>query len=69
VVCTRDVPARLERVDVTTGVRTLVKELAPPDRAGVTSIAVTQWIDGGRGYVYGYTRNMSKLFVVRGAGR
>jgi hypothetical protein len=63
------IPARVERVDVATGARTLIKELAPPDRAGVNVIVPSQWIEDGRGYVYTYFRELSKLFVVSGVTR
>ena len=63
------IPSRIERVDVATGARTLIRELAPPDRAGVNVIAPGQWIEDGRGYVYSYFRELSKLFVVSGVTR
>ena len=63
------VPARIERVDPVTGVRTLIRMLAPPDRAGVNWVTPDQWIDDGRGYVYSYGRELSKLFVVTGVER
>ena len=49
-----------------TGARTLLKELAPPDRAGLTSMALSQWVDDGRGYVYAYQRSLNTLYVVTG---
>jgi hypothetical protein len=58
-------PARIERVDLATGARTFVREIAPPDRAGVNSVRVSQWIDDGRGYVYDYARVSDALFVVK----
>jgi hypothetical protein len=60
------IPARVERVNVTTGARTVVRELAPPDRAGLTSVALEQWIEDGRGYVFRYQRSFSTLFVATG---
>ncbi|HUL73887.1 MAG TPA: protein kinase [Vicinamibacterales bacterium] len=60
------IPTRIERVDVATGARTPIKELAPPDRAGVNVIVPNQWIEDGRGYVYSYFRELSKLFVASG---
>lgn len=60
------VPARLERVDLETGVRTLVRELAPPDRTGVNVIVPTSIIDDGRGYAYFYMRDVATWYVVRG---
>lgn len=59
------VPARVERVDLASGKRTLVREIAPSDSAGVTSVRVTQWIDDGRGYVYDFLRRDDALFIVK----
>jgi serine/threonine protein kinase/dipeptidyl aminopeptidase/acylaminoacyl peptidase len=60
-------PARIERVDVATGKRTLVKELMPADRAGLVDVG---WIlvaaDGGS-YVYSYRRNLAALYIGAGA--
>jgi eukaryotic-like serine/threonine-protein kinase len=61
-----EIPAHVERVDPRTGQRTAVMTLSPPDRAGVNGVIPDQWIDDGRGYVYSYFRELSKLFVVSG---
>jgi len=67
VVTTRGrIPALVERVNVATGARTTLRELAPTDRAGLTSVLLTDWIDDGRGYVYQYQRSLSTLFVATG---
>jgi hypothetical protein len=58
------VPARLERVDLQTGVRTLVRELAPPARVSV--IVPTSVIDDARGYAYFYMRDVATWYVVHG---
>jgi hypothetical protein len=58
--------ARIERVDLGTGARTLVRDLAPPDVSGVTSVTVSHWSDDGRAYAYYYTRTLSQLFAVTG---
>ena len=63
---TARIPAIIERVDVVTGARTTLKELAPPDRAGLTMVRLSQWIDDGRGYVYEFQRTLSTLYVVTG---
>jgi len=60
------IPARVELVNVTTGARTVLRELAPPDRAGLTSVVLDQWIEDGRGYVFQYQRSLSTLFVATG---
>jgi len=60
------IPALVQRVNVTTGERTTLREIAGPDRAGLTQIDLNDWIDDGRGYVYQYQRTMSTLFVAKG---
>ncbi len=64
-VYSRTIPSRLERVDIASGKRTLLRELAPPDRAGamlLTGVAVTP---DATAYAYGYWKRFSKLFVVK----
>jgi hypothetical protein len=58
------VPSRLERVDVITGRRTLLKEIGPADRTGLFMLdPVTVSRDGAQ-YAYRYWRRLSTLFVV-----
>ena len=66
IVAARTIPAQIARVDLATGARTLLREVAPPDLTGVASILVAQWLDDGRGYSYTYLRAVSKLFVATG---
>jgi hypothetical protein len=61
-----DVPALVERVDLASGARTLARQVAPVGVGGLSSIAVTDWVDDGRWYVYNYTTVPSTLFVVSG---
>jgi Tol biopolymer transport system component len=61
------VPFRLERLDLASGRRDLIREVAPADRTGVlygTGAALT---DDTRSYAYSYQRMTSQLFVVEGA--
>jgi serine/threonine protein kinase len=60
------VPMQVFQIDLATGRRTLVREVAPPDLTGVMGVGVNQWVDDGRGYTYTYTRVLSKLFVATG---
>jgi Tol biopolymer transport system component len=53
------------RRDLSTGQRQLWKEIAPSDPAGFFSIRPAIARDG-RSYVYGYSRRLSNLFLVRG---
>ncbi len=62
----RKVPAEILRVDLTSGQRTKIDELAPIDRAGLRYIDVTTYRDGGRQYSYDYQRQVSALFVASG---
>jgi len=59
-----DVPARLERVDLATGVRTFVKELAPIDRAGLVQVRPYSYHPATGAYSYDYAKRVSTLFVV-----
>jgi hypothetical protein len=61
------IPGRIERVDLATGQRTMLRELAPPDRSGLVIIWAHQWLDDGRGYTYTYMRQLSQIYVVTGA--
>ena len=62
------VPARLERVNLQTGVRTFIRELAPPDSAGVSVVVPSSIIDDGRGYAYFYIRDVATWYVVQDSG-
>ncbi|HUU32847.1 MAG TPA: protein kinase [Vicinamibacterales bacterium] len=62
-----NVPARVERVDLVDGARTIVRDVTPQGVDGISSIAVTDWVDDGRWYAYNYTILPSTLFVVSGA--
>jgi Tol biopolymer transport system component len=59
-------PARIERVDIATGQRTLWKELLPIDRAGLVDVGRYFLSADGRSYVYSYRRNISTLYVGTG---
>jgi hypothetical protein len=62
---TKSVPVRVERVELATGARSLVKTIGPPDSIGVTSVQVRDWPENG-GYAYDFGRTLSQLFVVSG---
>jgi hypothetical protein len=61
-----EVPARVFRVDASSGRREAWLELQPADRAGVLAVNPVQLTPDGRGYVYGYRRVLSDLYVVSG---
>lgn len=62
-----NVPFRLERLDLASGRRALVREFAPADRTGVLNGWGGTLTDDTKSYAYSYARMMSRLFVVEGA--
>lgn len=60
-------PFRFEQLDLASGRRVLVREVAPADRAGVISGGRGTMTVDARAYAYGYSRMTSQLFVVEGA--
>jgi hypothetical protein len=61
-----ELPARIWRVEIATGRKALVKELAPEDPDGVTSIEAIFLTPDERRIVYSYRNNLSDLYVVAG---
>jgi hypothetical protein len=61
-----EIPCRLERVDVATGQRSLFRELAPADRAGLLSVREVFVTDDLRSYAYTTYYQASSLFVSQG---
>ena len=61
-----DLPAKVYRVDLATGARTLWKQLMPPDPAGVEFVGPVLPAPDGKAYVYGYRRLLSDLYLVEG---
>ena len=61
-----DVPARIFRLDLSTGRRELWKELIPPDLAGANVIPEVQITPDGRAYAYQYGQVLSELYLVEG---
>lgn len=58
------VPALLYRVNLTTGERTLAREAAPPDAAGISNVGPILTTADGLTTVYSYTRLLSDLYLV-----
>ncbi len=63
------VPAEIERVDLSTGRRTPVLHLAPADRTGVTQIIDVSLASQASAYAYAYAQNLSQLSLIRGVRR
>jgi hypothetical protein len=63
---TNRLPATLSHLDLTTGKKTLWKELLPLDKAGVQFIATVQAASSGKAYAYTYKRVVGQLYQVDG---
>ncbi|HEY6929270.1 MAG TPA: hypothetical protein VJA66_06305, partial [Thermoanaerobaculia bacterium] len=62
-----DVPARVEKIDISTGRRELFATLGPADLTGVVQIAPIVLSDDGKSHAYASRRMTSHLFLVSGA--
>jgi len=61
-----ELPARVYRLDVQTGQRTLWKQLMPSDPAGVENIGPVLMTPDAKTCVYGYHRMLADLYLVEG---
>jgi serine/threonine protein kinase/Tol biopolymer transport system component len=61
-----ELPARVYRLDIKTGQRTLWKELMPSDPAGVENIGPIYMTPDARTCVFGYHRMLADLYLVEG---
>ena len=60
------VPASVEKVDLATGHRTRLLELAPPDPAGVAGIQGIFVATDEKTYAYNVVRKLSELYLIEG---
>ena len=61
-----ELPAKVNKLDLATGKRTLWRTLAPADPAGVSQIGPIVMTPDGASYIYGYHRTLSDLYLVEG---
>jgi eukaryotic-like serine/threonine-protein kinase len=61
-----DLPAKVYRLDLSTGHKTLWKDLMPSDSAGVSRIGPILITPDGKTCLYGYHRILSDLYLVEG---
>jgi eukaryotic-like serine/threonine-protein kinase len=62
----REMPAKVYRLELATGKRTLWKQFVPADPAGVATIGPILITPDGKSYVYGFQRSLSDLYLVEG---
>ena len=58
--------ARMYRVEVATGKRTLLQTVEPSQKAGSASTVKLSYAEGSKTYVYSTRRNLGTLYVVEG---
>ena len=61
-----DVPVNIFRIDVTSGLRTSWRQLAPPDPTGISSLLNISLSSDAKSYVYSYQRRLDALYLVEG---
>ena len=61
-----EMPARVYRVDVTTGRRELVRELAPRDAAGTTTLVCQAVSSDGKTLVFLYVHSLGEVYLADG---
>ena len=61
-----EIPAKVSELELSTGKRTLWKQLEPADSAGIDTIRGITITPDAKAYIYGYIRTLSDLYVVEG---
>jgi Tol biopolymer transport system component/predicted Ser/Thr protein kinase len=61
-----EVPAKVYKLDLATGKKTLWKEIVPLDATGVSTIGPILMTPDGKSYVYGFHRTLGDLYLVDG---
>jgi eukaryotic-like serine/threonine-protein kinase len=63
---TGEIPAKVYRVDLASGKKTVWKEIAPLDPTGISTIGPILMTPDGTSYVYGFHRTVGDLYLVDG---
>ena len=63
---TGEIPAKVYRVDLASGKKSVWKEIAPLDPTGVSTMAPVLMTPDGKSYVYGFHRTVGDLYLVEG---
>jgi hypothetical protein len=62
-----EMPGAIERLDLATGERSVLFELAPADRRGAVNVVGASLSADASAYAYSYQRTLSVLFAIEGA--
>ncbi len=63
---TGEVPAKVFKLDLASGKKTLWKQIVPLDPTGVSTIGPILMTPDGKTYVYGFHRTLGDLYLVEG---
>jgi hypothetical protein len=63
---TGEVPAKIYRLELATGKKTLWKQIVPIDPTGVSTIGPIMVTPDGKTYIYGFHRTLGDLYLVDG---
>jgi hypothetical protein len=63
---TGEVPAKVYRLELATGKKTVWKQIVPIDSTGVSTIGPILITPDGKTYVYGFHRTLADLYLVEG---
>jgi eukaryotic-like serine/threonine-protein kinase len=63
---TGEVPAKVYRLELATGKKSVLKQIAPLDPTGVSTIGPILMTPDGKTYVYGFHRTLGDLYLVEG---
>src|SRR3984885_3355774 len=63
---TGEVPAKVYRLELATGKKTVWKQIAPLDPTGVSTVGPILMTPDGKTYVYGFHRTLGDLYLVEG---
>ena len=62
----KQLPVKIYRLNIVTGQRQLFKEVNPADVTGLYDVGHVIMSADGRSYIYGFTRLLSDLYLVKG---
>jgi Tol biopolymer transport system component/predicted Ser/Thr protein kinase len=63
---TGELPARVYRLELATGKKTLWRQIAPVDLTGISTIGPIMMTPDGKTYAYGFHRTLGDLYLVEG---
>jgi len=63
---TGEIPAKIYKLELATGKKTVWKQIVPVDATGVSTIGPILMTPDGKTYAYGFHRTLGDLYLVEG---